>query len=371
MGFFNNLKLRRRLKQKKAAVVENPSPLATKELIEAYLLTGQADNAFDVAEQGVGIYPRSSTIREIYQKLCKIRHSDTIKSLQSEIENKPNPISYARLADLLYNIGRNDEALKVCWQGLERYPEYEGNYLIAGKIRFQRFREDYIAKDGRTALEYFERALILNPSNYKTLLQLAEIYTEIGAFQKALEKLNNILATHPADERSIQLKDYIEQIGAGGNEDIDELLSRVEELKGKKGCVSEDDPDLWAISATCEDLSEIEHKLQYFHNIEGFLGVSVFELNGDPVSTLLNWEVDEALFQGALKQVFTNAQDSSLRLDIGRIEDAVISTPIFKIVVFTFGPLAFVLMVMPETKEADVESVVNSFINSELYSYRA
>ena len=86
-------------------------------------------------------------------------------------------------------------------RGISEFPEFEGNYLVVGKMRYDRWKEDALPKDGLTAVQNFERAHELNRENYKTLLALGQIYLIVGAKAWAEERLKSILFLAPDDQR--------------------------------------------------------------------------------------------------------------------------------------------------------------------------
>lgn len=369
MGLFSQSKSNRKLRRAKNEVKNNLSPVSAASLINAYISAGEIDNALYVARQAQDLFPRSATMLDTIQRLNNIKYNEEIRSLQSEISQKPNPITYARLADLFYSMGENDKALEVCLIGSEKFPDYEGNYLIVGKLRYQRWKKDGLAADGKLAVEFFEKALDLNPENYKTMLQLAEIYLQIGAVEEGKKKLKGVLHATPDDQRANQLINYAKNLPPLPEMPLEDLFNLAEQRRQANLLEFEKDtPDGWALSRFAGDFSQISALIQEtFSSLQGFLGAALFKKTGEFITSIRNYEVDEDVFATALQEVLATGQDLSCRLDIGSIDSASIQTSAFILQLFVFGHLAFVIMAMPDVKQETLNAMVNNFIDRELY----
>jgi thioredoxin-like negative regulator of GroEL/predicted regulator of Ras-like GTPase activity (Roadblock/LC7/MglB family) len=370
VGFYTRMNQKRKLKRLKAALAEKPSPATASGLIDTYLETNQNENAYSIARQGVEIYPRSHTMSQVFQRLNKSKYADEIRSLQQEIRSRPNPITYARLADLFYSIGETDLALSTCRESVEAFPDYEGTFLILGKIRYQRWREDGLASDGLIAVQNFEKALELNPGNFKTLLQLAEIYLQVGVISRAKQLIQVLHVSAGDNERVAQLAEHIKNLPGVMEIEIEEAFKAAEE-KWSDGVApgANDDPDAWIVKRFSADMREIDEMAKFFFSLDGFFACCVFRRDGSLISCQKNWDVEQNLLADSLRKVMISAQNSSLKMDIGSVQDAVIETSVFRVHIFAFGGLSFIIMMTPDSKQQVAESAIGDFIDNHLYLF--
>ncbi len=155
--------------------------------------------------------------------------------LQERYEENPSGRLFAPLADVLRKLGRQDEALELCREGLSRHPAYSSAYVILGKIHLER-------GDQEGAVDAFEKVLELDRENLLALRQLAKIYEASGELERAEELWTRVASLEPdagaVEERLEALRRRLE---AGPSERP--AGASKEEKKEKEAEPAEDGPD--------------------------------------------------------------------------------------------------------------------------------
>jgi tetratricopeptide (TPR) repeat protein len=360
LGFFARWKAKRELKKAIKRVKKHPSPMAAADLIEKYISVGQLDNAGLMAKQSLEYYPASPGIRESYRLFKKAKYQEEIRGLTQQIKERPNPSAYAMLAELYGEIGETDKTLDICREAIRKFPDYEGTYLIVGKIRYRRYREEGLPRDGTLAVEFFEKALKLNAKNYKTLMQLGELYLELGMPKKALDKFKAVQYFAPEDERARELLAYAE---GQPPETVTDVEDRFKELKEKR------DAENVERRTSRFSIEELEVKLNDFQVFEGLYAVVITTPNGRQLASRIEWEeLNEETLRNAISSIFRGADDSALRMDIGGFEQGIISSQHYLLNVFKFENLVCAVAVSAQIRPEVVQAAVDSFIDECLYA---
>lgn len=122
----------------------------------------------------------------------------SLEELESEWIGNPSPTVCARLADLLRQTGRFEEASQLAATGLRRWP---GTVTI-GIVLGRSLRE---AGKLEAAVEAFETVLAAQPMNLVALRGLGEISFRKRKWRKAIGHLEEYLLEHPADQEALEM----------------------------------------------------------------------------------------------------------------------------------------------------------------------
>jgi tetratricopeptide (TPR) repeat protein len=353
----------------KPASVDGKTPLEIAREIERLIETRDYKTALEIAERGVYEHWRSEVVLSAYRFLKKETLADELKRLRQKLEKEPNPVAYAQLADTYKEIGDHDKAIELCRRAIELYPDHEGPWIILGRTRLERFKEDWIPRDALLAVEYYEKALDLNRNSYKTLVDLAELYTEIGAKRRSIRKCEAILYFAPEDEKALALLRKAQSMPDQRREDLDELVSAYAEKKRKaaqrRGRKPGEQHGPAARLAKAPAL--LRSKLESLRSIEGFYAGVAMTQEGDPIASYAARDVDQGLVADSVKQVFEAATDCSFRIDIGHFKRGFFEGPSGFIYLIVFDELRIAILCDPATKMAPLEEAVTRFVEDELY----
>jgi tetratricopeptide (TPR) repeat protein len=122
----------------------------------------------------------------------------SMEELESEWIGNPSPTVCARLADLLRQAGRLEEASELATAGLRKWPGSGTIGIVLGRSH----RE---AGKLESAVEAFETVLAAQPMNLVALRNLGEISFQRRKWRKAVEYLEEYLYEHAADQEAMEM----------------------------------------------------------------------------------------------------------------------------------------------------------------------
>lgn len=366
MGLFDGWKKKKKIKAAREEAKSNPTPKTTATFAEVLIECNEYDNALAVLEMGVKAFPDSDLLQQKFKQLKKMKYQDPIRELKRSIDQNPDPISYARLADIYIKIGEEDKAIEIGQTGTDKFPDYEGNHLILGKLRWERYRDNLIARDGVKAVEHFEQAVKLNPNNYKILFQLARIYVEIGAPQSALDKISIILQAYPHDDNAKKLQRRAKLLPQVRENDLDDLFK---DFQSKNPNVKKMDSSMGSGIAHkfISDPAFLKDKSQVLLQLAHLQGLII--INSE--DQVLLSEFKEGSLKGKVEtsilRVVKAAKGCSLRMDIGALQDSRIEGPKGWIYLRGFVQLIFVFMFTKQARFRQIETQLAEFFEFGIY----
>ena len=188
--------LRSRRKQKLLEELEtNSSPSAETfvELVQYYREDGDYQTASKIAKRGAEFHPESEKVLQSRSDMERVIRDLEKERLRQKIQSYPNPILYARLAELYKVDGQVEAAIHVCQAGISSFPSYGGTYLVLGEICME-------SGDLAGARVHLEKAVELDKYNYTALKLLAGVYMQLEMPDRAARRLEEILYFAPGDE---------------------------------------------------------------------------------------------------------------------------------------------------------------------------
>ena len=367
MALFGRKPGKKEIDDAKKAAREHPCPATTATLIQRYIDFDEFDEALEAAQYGLNVYPHSSSIRQAYRYVKRKESAGELKSLKENIQTQPRPNHFQRLAEIYYDLGEEDQAMEYAVRGIAEYPEFEGNYLIVGKMRYDRWKDDALPKDGLNAVQNFERAHELNRENYKTLLALGQIYLIVGAKAWAEERLKAILFLAPDDQRARELLNTARSL-PDGEDDFDLLLQSYFEKRksGEIGDGAGDGGDTKYIKIN-KNPRALTEKVGRLADIPGFVGAIVLARNQEVVASHFTRSEDEMEYASQVGGIYKAAQVSSLQMDIGGFHRAYLECGTGTIFMAHFEDMLFVLIGDRNAKTDRFESEAEKFLESTIY----
>jgi tetratricopeptide (TPR) repeat protein len=137
--------------------------------------------------------------------MAKDPFTSEIIELKKKLEENPDSLVFAPLADAYRKHGELEEALNICKKGLERHPNYTSARVVLGRIYQEQKKIDHAAVE-------FKKVLDTDPENLMAHSLLGTIYIVRGDFQSAIEEYQKILTLNPDDEETQEaLKQAIEK----------------------------------------------------------------------------------------------------------------------------------------------------------------
>lgn len=140
----------------------------------------------------------------------------TIRRYEERLARDPTSLVFAPLADTYRKAGRIQDAIRLCREGLARFPQYVTARLILAKA---------LLDDGNPdgALDEVRAILATSPREAQAHRLAGELYRRAGALRDALDHLERAVRLDPGDKESRALLDVL---GAGGSVSEDSALKQ-------------------------------------------------------------------------------------------------------------------------------------------------
>jgi len=133
--------------------------------------------------------------------------ADDVRHLEARLAREPSSQVHAALGEAYRRAGRLDEAIRICRQGLERYPAYSTGRFILAKALLDR-------DDVREARAEVERFLQAEPDHEPALRIAAECALRLADPLGALGHFRRLGVLDP-DDRAIQGQLRALEVAAG------------------------------------------------------------------------------------------------------------------------------------------------------------
>jgi tetratricopeptide (TPR) repeat protein len=366
MGLFDIFRGKSELEKLEEETAANPTPAALATLAERFQAAGNVARALETAKKAVETFPDSERARNAYQTIRRLQMQNRIVELQRRIENDPVPGDFEVLANLFYHdLGDVDKAMDISRRGLEKFPKSEGLHFLDGQIRFDRFHNEFIARDGEKCLEHLRVAATLNPQNYRALLLLARLYGELGLTKQAREQIAALRRIAPDDETVAGLEKALPPEPLF--EDLDDALGAAEQTRGVP-------PGAAAVAALfgvrsgvqrpAADPARIQGVLKTLVDPAWALGAFAFTTEGQNLGYEVRPDLDGSAWQQALIAIHHAAEIASRRMDIGNFHAGTLDCPTRRIHIRERGTLIMALIARSNSRTNEVESALSQALES-------
>jgi tetratricopeptide (TPR) repeat protein len=165
-----------------------------------------------------------------------------LEKLFERLTAEPGSHVFAPLADSCRKIGRLEEALEICRNGVERHPEYASGQVVLGKCHYDRGDMD----GARTT---FQKVLSLDENNLVALKYLGMILAEQGDRAAAMEHFKHILALDPDN---VEIRTKLESLQGAKEESAVPVEDEAEDA-GPVGEINEKDEEILILDQILED----------------------------------------------------------------------------------------------------------------------
>jgi tetratricopeptide (TPR) repeat protein len=342
------------------------SPWSINEFVSVAIDLNKAERGLAEIEGAVKEFPNSDCLQSAYRTLIKRQSEEEIRRYRKELRTGADGLVYYNLAKLYKQCGDYDQAIEFSRKGTRLYPDFEGNYIVLGGIRYERFQRDLRAEDGSKAIQLLEKASDLNRENYRLLKQLAEIYLAIGAKELALQKLNEILGFAPDDSETLKLLGQAHKLKTSRKGGVKEILQEFERraelhqgLKnqgiGPRGQLYLRNP-----AKLYEKIRTLEDRIPSFQRVVVLT----------PQSRLLSAHPKDdqnERFAENLKGSFEAALDCSLRMDISTFEKGLFESAQGLTYLLVFDRLQVALFCGTQIRSEKLMSEMHKFLEHDLY----
>ena len=288
--------LRSRRKQKLTEELRTnpqPPPEAFIELVQILREDGDVQGATKTAKMGAELYPDSANILESQAEMERVVRQQQKERLLQKIDSYPNPILYARLAELYKTDHEIDAAVQVCQEGIRSFPRYGGTYLVLGEICLQN-------GDHAGARAQLEKAVELDKYNYQALRLLADVYMALEMPAQAARRLEEILYFAPGDEAIVEMLARAREAAGEPPPDGD----AVEALDGEEEPMAEVLSDVDGATGVPAQEQEINEAIGGITAVSGVDGALLVDPYGLVIAADLGSDIDEELVGAMITNVF-------------------------------------------------------------------
>ncbi|MBI1963760.1 MAG: tetratricopeptide repeat protein [Candidatus Rokubacteria bacterium] len=136
---------------------------------------------------------------------------DAIRRQEERVARDPGSLAFAQLADLYRKAGRTEDAVRVCRDGLVRYPHYTTARLILAKALSAEGDLDGALAELRAILE-------VSPKDVQCHRLAAEIHRRRGRIDEAVGHLETAVRLDPGDRESRALLSLLRAAAPPGGE---------------------------------------------------------------------------------------------------------------------------------------------------------
>ena len=136
---------------------------------------------------------------------------DAIRRQEERVARDPGSLAFAQLADLYRKAGRTRDAVRLCRDGLVRYPHYTTARLILAKA---------LSAEGDLdgALAELRAILAVSPKDVQCHRLAAEIHRRRGRIDEAVGHLETAVRLDPGDRESHTLLSLLRAAAPPGGE---------------------------------------------------------------------------------------------------------------------------------------------------------
>jgi predicted regulator of Ras-like GTPase activity (Roadblock/LC7/MglB family) len=283
------------------------------------------------------------------------------KRLVDKIQSHPNPILYARLAELYKADDELTRTIDTCQRGIKAFPKYGGTYLVLGQIYAEK-------KQWLEATGQLEKSVSLDKYNYLALKMLAQAYMELGRPADAAQKLEDILFFAPGDEGIMDLLKKARNAAEALNPQpagalTNAVASAPAKPSGKTGPpLRAPSPSSRAAASSKKGKDELyAHGLAEIRAIHGVTGVILVDQYGLVISSEMDAALDEGLAGALITNVYRSASNNSVKLGIGQFEEGVIEAAQGNVHILQFEDMILSVFAKPDVKLGMLEQAIREF----------
>ena len=350
-SFFRNREKRKLVQQIERS--PRPAPEVFTRLAEMLRQEGDIQGAVRVARKGAALYPSHTEVNRVRADMDHLQRELEKERLRQKIQSYPNPILYAKLAELYKADGEVDASIKVCQTGISKFPNYGGTYLVLGQICVE--RGDY-----EGAKVQLEKAAELDRYNYMALKLLAEVYMHLGTPAEAAKRLEDILYFAPGDEAIMQL---LQQARAAAGEPVP--AEEPPKKRAGRAAAAKPQAKRAAFAAAGVEagpreraLGEATGQLREIGGVHGSVLVDPFGL---VISSALEESMDEELAGALITNVYRTTSESAEKMGVGEFEDGVIEGEDGFIHIEGFGEMILAVFCDKTAKKGMIGEAIRRF----------
>lgn len=370
-----------RIHKLEQAVAARPTPALFIELADAHKEAGNQTKCAQVLKMGAARFPSATEINRRQAEAERQERELDKKRLVDKIQTHPNPILYARLAELYKADNELTKTIEVCQRGIRAFPKYGGTYLVLGQIYLEK-------KEWADAASQLERSVTLDKYNYLALKLLSQVYMELDRPADAAQKLEDILYFAPGDEAILGLlktareaahaKDpnavLLETVPASGRATAraSGLQKGVTTIRGATGILTRSGVNqtpsslMRAVAALNPKDQLLARGLADMRAISGVFGVILVDLYGLVIASDLDAKLDESLAGALITNIYRSASNNTMKLGVGQFEEGFVESSEGNLHIIQFDDMILTVFARKDVKLGLLEKSIREFATTAL-----
>ncbi len=361
------LKIWRELKRLETKARETPSPTTYVDLGQVYINLGMHDQTLRVSEEGLALFPDSKELRKLNNFAKKSHLKTRIKELRTRLNKSPDPDLYRDLAGLYLNLGDHGAVLGTCEEGVRRFPDDPGAYLVMARARLEGFYRDLRAHDGMEAVRCLGKVISLERDNARAHKLMAEVLYRVGALNRAVHHLKFLRELDSSDfEVEALFRRADAEADGGQKEDVDQLFLEVEGRRLlARGPVGEPPRDAKG-AAQDADVGSIRDSLGSIAEIPGVIKATYIKGAKALVKGRIKNGKDP--FLKLSRVVSQAAQRSCKRMDLGNFSKGVVDGDFGHVCICCYGDVVAAVLCTSNTPLSRVMNDLQELVAKSLYT---
>jgi tetratricopeptide (TPR) repeat protein len=334
------------------------------------MAVGDEEKALEVARKAVEKFPNSEKVQTTFQNVRRLQLQAEITEINKVLRRGPSKSHYERLAVIYHaELGNRTKAFETAIEGLEKFPQSDGLHLISGQIRMERFHQDFLAKDFTDAVRHFEKAASINPNNYRSLMGLARLYAEAGAYYKAKPILDDhVLPANPSDRNAQSLLKNLSAILDRAVPSLDDALAEIEARhaftpEGEEIRRIFEPVSAASSSAPQVDPSRLDAFLVGFESMNGYKCSAVLSRDGNCVAAHTRGMIPKDHFTRFLQDIYQCSEEASHKMDIGTFVSGEMDTSVGRVGMAEWKGVIVGILADQSARKEDLSAAVEKFVS--------
>jgi predicted regulator of Ras-like GTPase activity (Roadblock/LC7/MglB family)/cytochrome c-type biogenesis protein CcmH/NrfG len=357
-----------KIRSLESQVQQRPTPQGYKQLADAYREAGNTQEAAKRLRLGAVRFPNHPEIVRLQAEAEKTERQGEKKRLIDKIQTHPNPILYARLAELYKVDGQVDQTLATCQKGIKAFPKYGGTYLVLGQILVEK-------KEWNNSVAQLEKSVELDKYNYLALKLLAQVYMELGRPADAVKQLEAILYFAPGDEAILELLKKSKE-AAGQPAEKKTTLEAARASDAGRTTIRrfvEPGPGEGVRKTTIHRIAQsgqrdraLNEGLSGIRGVNGVTGVVLVDQYGLVVAASLVASLDEALAGALITNIYRATSGNAAKLTVGLFEEGLVEGSGGNIHIVRVEEMILAVFAQPGVKMGLLEKSIRDFASTVL-----
>lgn len=126
------------------------------------------------------------------------------EALKSRLQQDPDSLLFARLADSMLAHGQVDEAIRICEEGIRKHPYYVTGHMVLGKCYLKKKLFDLAEKE-------FKRVILFDPKYIAAHKYYGDLMREVGWDNTCEMSYRKILSIDPLDRNAREMLEALQR----------------------------------------------------------------------------------------------------------------------------------------------------------------